>query len=403
MAKNISILFFYFLIGSCALTYGQTRKQLEAERKKLKTEIKQVNSLLFETQKKEKNVLENLKDINQKIEVREKLIKTINLEAAILLKEINANQQKINDFTKKLNALKADYAAMIYKSYKSKSQQSRAMFLFSSQNFHQAYKRLQYMNQYTSYRKKQGEEIAIQTGVFTKMNDSLEFQKQLKDTLIAVERDQKKQIEADKNIQEVLVSLIKKKEKKYVIELKKKQKDEAFIAGKIDKLIKEEIAKANAKKGSKKSNGFILSPEAKALAVNFELNKGKLPWPVKSGLVTRRFGNQAHPTLGGITINSTGLHIVTDKGGKAQSVFNGEVLNVLITSEGRKNVLVRHGNYITAYNNLEKVYVKNGDTIRTGQELGEIFTDKVTGKTKLIFVLFKNATRLNPALWILKQ
>ena len=133
------------------------------------------------------------------------------------------------------------------------------------------------------------------------------------------------------------------------------------------------------------------------------MNKGKLPWPVKSGLITRRFGNQPHPTIGGITINSTGLHFVTEKGANAEAVFSGEVLNILVTSEGRKNVLVRHGNYITAYNNLEKVYVKKGDKIGTGQQLGQIFTDKVTGKTKLIFVLFKNATRLNPSSWILKR
>lgn len=403
MTKKVFILFFCLLLGANFSAFSQSRKQLEAQRKKLNTEIKQVNSLLFETQKKEKNVLENLKDINQKIEVREKLIKTIDLEATLLSKEIKTNQRKIDDFTKKLNALKADYAEMIFKSYKSKSQQSKTMFLFSSQNFYQAYKRLQYMNQYTSYRKKQGEEIVIQTDLVAKMNDSLLYQKQIKDTLIEVEKEQKEKIETDKKTQETLVSQIKKKEKKYLKELKNKQKDEALIAKKIDKLIRDEIAKANAKKGTKKSSGFILSPEAKALAAKFELNKGKLPWPVKSGLITRRFGNQPHPTIGGITINSTGLHFVTEKGANAEAVFSGEVLNILVTSEGRKNVLVRHGNYITAYNNLEKVYVKKGDKIGTGQQLGQIFTDKVTGKTKLIFVLFKNATRLNPSSWILKR
>ena len=165
----------------------------------------------------------------------------------------------------------------------------------------------------------------------------------------------------------------------------------------------DEIAKANAKTGTKKSTGFILSPEAKALAVKFEQNQGKLPWPVKSGIITRRFGNQPHPTLGGITINSTGLHFVTEKGTKAEAVFNGEVLNVLVTSEGQRNVLVRHGNYITAYNNLGNVFVKKGESVTTGQELGEVYTNKVTGKTKLIFVLFKNTTRLNPSSWILKR
>jgi len=154
---------------------------------------------------------------------------------------------------------------------------------------------------------------------------------------------------------------------------------------------------------SNEKNEFILSPEAKALAVNFELNKGKLPWPVTEGLIVRKFGIQAHPTFSGITINSTGLHIATKKGMSATAIFNGKVLAIQVTSEGRKNVLVQHGNYITAYNNLENSFVKVGNTIVTGQEIGQVFTDKITGKTTLIFVLFKNTKRLNPSSWILKN
>ena len=147
---------------------------------------------------------------------------------------------------------------------------------------------------------------------------------------------------------------------------------------------------------------LYIDAEAKVLAAKFELNKGKLPWPVTEGLIVRRFGIQPHPTIGGITVNSTGLHIVTKKGMEATCIFNGKVLAIQVTSEGRKNVLVQHGNYITAYNNLEKAFVKVGSKVVTGQKIGQIFTDKVTGKTTLIFVLFKNTKRLNPASWILK-
>ena len=384
--------------------FGQkTRKQLEAERKKLRNEITQVNKLLFETQKKQKSVLEDLKDLNQKIDVRNQLISTINQEANVLSKEINAKQRAYDKLAKKLAELKADYAEMIFKSYKSKSQQSRTMFLLSSKNFYQAYKRLQYMKQYTSFRKKQGEEITIQSAIIKEVQDSLRYQKQVKDTLVAFELDQKTKIETDKKAQEKLVSQIKRKQSQYRSELRKKQAEERKVAARIDKLIKEAIARSNAKKGVTKSTGFALSPEAKALALKFEENKGKLPWPVSSGLVVRRFGKQPHPTLSGITIESTGLHIVTDKKNQAESIFSGEVLAVQNLSDGRKAVLVQHGNYISAYNNLENVYVKKGDSITTGQALGTIFTDKVSGKTTLVFVLFKNTTRLNPASWILKR
>ncbi len=401
MKKKWSLFFCLFLLMGIT-AFGQTRKQLENQRKKLKSEIRKVNTLLFETQKTAKNALEDLKDLNQKITVRTKFIEVINLEANLLLKEIQVAEKKLEKLDQKLKALKADYAAMIFKSYKSKSQQSRMLFVLSSQNFYQAYKRFQYMKQYTSFRKKQGEEIVMQTKIVQKLNDSLTYQKQQKDTLIEVEKIAKENIETDKKTQESLIAKIKKDERKYKTALQKKQKEEREIALKIEKLIKEAIARANKKKGTKKSKGFILSPEAKALAAKFSANKGKLPWPVKKGLITRKFGKQRHPTISGITVNSTGLHIATEKGSNAECIFNGKILAVQLASEGKKSVLVQHGNYISAYNNLATVFVKTGDEVTTGQSLGQIFTDKITGKTTLVFVLFQNTKRLNPSLWILK-
>ena len=404
--KGLNIVLFLFFLSSFSV-FSQTRKQLENQRKKLKKEIVKVNRLIFDVQKKEKNALEDLEDINQKIDIRNKLIATINKEAILLNKEVKKNEKKLKELNKKLADLKEDYANMIFKSYKSKSQQSRAMFLLSSDNFYQAYKRLEYMKQYTSFRKKQGEEIVVQTTIAEKLNDSLLYQKRIKDTLILSQKEQKSKIEGDKKRKENLISTIKKKESNYKKDLKKKISQDKKIAAKIDKIIRAAIAKANKKVKVKpkttKKNEFILSPEAKVLAANFELNKGKLPWPVKEGLVTRRFGVQPHPTFSGITINSTGLHINTKKGAFAESVFNGKVLAIQKTSEGRKNILVQHGNYISAYNNLESASVKTGDKVVTGQRIGTVFTDKVSGKTKLIFVLFKNTARLNPASWILKR
>ncbi len=391
--------------------FGQTKRELEIQRKKLNKEISQVNSLLIATKKNEKSALEDLSDLNRKIAVRLQLIKTINLEANILSKGIKKNEQKLSQLNKELTALKKDYAAMIYKSYKSKSQQSKMLFVLSSQSFYQAYKRLEYMKQYTSFRKKQGEAIVTQAVYVQKLKDSLLFKKKAKDTLIIGEQEQKQKIEVDKNKQEQLISEIKKKESKYKRELQKKIREEKRIAQRIDKLIKAEIERANrlaraklkVKPKTTKKSEFILSPEAKALANKFELNKGKLPWPVKEGLITRKFGIQKHPTIGGITLNSTGLHINTSAGMYAESIFNGEVLTIQRTAEGRKNVLVRHGSYISTYKNLESTLVNVGDKVKTGEKLGKIFTDKVTGKTKLIFVLFKNTVRLNPAYWIIKR
>ncbi len=396
-------LFFLFTIASLlhvAPSWAQTRKELEASRKKIKKDIERVNRLLFDTQKKGKNALEDLKDISQKIAVRTNYINSINKESSLLLKEITHNEKELEQLNKRLVTLKEDYAEMIFKSYKSKSKQSQLLFLMSSQSFQQAYKRLQYMKQYTKFRKKQGELIVEESLKINALKDSLVYKKQAKDTLLKTEELEKQKVEADKKDKEKLVKQINRRASKYKREIRAKQKEERRIANKIDAIIKAAIVKSNNNKSSK---GFALTPEAKALAKRFEQNKGKLPWPVSNGLVVRRFGTQKHPTISGITISSSGLHIATNKGTYAQSVFNGKVLAVQLLSGGKKAVLIQHGNYITTYNNLESLTVKKGDLVSTGQTLGKIFTNKINGKTILIFVIHKETRRQNPSRWLLKR
>lgn len=402
MNKFFYLLFItLFFVGFSG--FGQTRKELERRRKKLHKEIKKVEKILSETKKRKSNALEDLKDLDQKIAIRERFIETIELESEELTKEITKNQKKIKKNNEELKVLKADYAAMVFKSYKSKSQKSKTMFLLSSKNFHQAYKRLKYMKQYKEFRKKQGQAIIVKTAFIQKLNDSLKKIKTAKKRLITSKAREKKTIESDKKEQEVLVSKIKRQESKYKRELRRKIREEKRVVAKIDRIIRLAIAKANkGKKGRSTKNKLLLSAEEKTLKARFEQNKGNLPWPI-DGVITRRFGVQPHPSFKSISINSTGLHIRGKRGDEAKSIFNGKVLVVQLLSKGRKSVFIQHGNYITVYNNLEKVYVNKGDKIKTGQKLGKIFTDKITGKTSLGFVLSKNTTKLNPANWIKRK
>lgn len=406
MKKVLHIFVFISALCFTVLAQAQSQRELEKKRNKLKKEIKQVNELLFKTKKKKSNALEDLKDLNQKISVRERLIETIEMESTELENTIAKNTTKLEGYEKDLANLKKDYSEMVVKTHKSKSMQSKTMFLLSSQSFYQAYKRVKYMQQYNEFRKKQGEAILARAEAIKKLNDSLSRQKNIKERLITEEKEQKDEIESDRKDQEKLITTIKKQESKYKNSLLKKQAAERKIQARIDRLIREAIARSNRKKKkakgskkSKKSAEFTLNAAEKKLLANFEQNKGNLPWPVK-GIITRKYGIQPHPTFSGITINSTGLHIATKANTAAKSIFTGKVLAIQKNADGKKSVLVQHGNYISAYNNLESVYVKKGEAVKTGQKLGKVFTDRVTGKTKLGFVLFKNTVRLNPAEWI---
>ncbi len=406
---NRKKLLYIVLFLSCFLisfqSYAQkSRKALEQERKEIQAEIKTIRSLLSQTKTEEQSLLTQLNQTNIRIDAQEKLIAALNAETNALNAEISSNKKAIKNLENELKDLKDDYAKMIYRSYKSKSKNNRIMFLLSSENFYQAYKRVQYMKQYTSFRKAQGEQISKKSELLSIKNDTLLVQKKQKELLVEDGKKARDKLEEKKKAQESIASKIKKKERKYIAEIKKKQKSERKLDQQIEKIIRDAIAKSNKKSGSSStsSSKFALTAEAKLVATQFEGNKGKLPWPVEVGFVVLRFGKQKHPTLDGITIESNGVRIRTEKGAHARAIYKGTVLQIQLVS-GKKAIYIQHGNYITIYNNLETVLVKKGDEVATKQDLGKVYTDKVTQKTTLKFQLWKNTTRLNPASWIYKM
>lgn len=383
-----------------------TRRQvLEARRIQNQKDQIYINALLSNAVRKEKNVMNELKDLNDKISIREKVIKSIEAEAKELDNEIYLNQLEINKNNRELKALKKDYGEMIYSSYKSKSQNSRLMFLFSSEDFFQAYKRFQYMKQYTSFRKRQGEEIEEKTELLKVQSDSLKAKKALKVTLLNEEKSERSKVQGQKKEQQRLLTQVKQKESKYKKQIKEFEAEERRINAQIDKIIADAIAESNKKANttSGSSSSFALTAEAKALAAEFVQNKGKLPWPVEKGYVSTYYGKQPHPVVRTATIQSNGVRITTEQGSKARAVFDGEVLAVQVTTGNKKAVLVQHGNYITVYKNLENVRVSKGDKVKTKDVIGTVFTDRVTGKTILGFVLSKNTKTENPKSWIYKM
>lgn len=407
---NLKHVFFICLLSTCfSVSFAQTSKQkaLEKKREELQQEIASVNKLLFNTQKEGKDLLSSLNDINKKIEVRQQLIKAIEEEIAFLQNEVSSKEKELQKLNDELTALKKDYADMILKSYKSKSEQSKLMFLLSSEDFFQAYKRYRYMQQYAEFRKKQGDSIVAKAKKVDNLKRKLESQKRSKELLASKNKLEASKIEQEKKSQQALVGQIKSKERSYIKSIQKKQKEERAIQKEIEKVIREAIAASNKKvkktttkkNVNVKSKGFALTPEGKALASRFEQNRGKLPWPVKEGIVTRQYGVRPHPTLAGIKIDSKGIHITTKKKAIARTVFKGKVLAIQTVS-GRNAVYVQHGNYISLYNNLDKVYVSKGQEVVLKQSLGTVFTDKVTGKTILKFQIWKDTQKQNPKYWL---
>ena len=398
-----------FILGfllSTALGFSQSdkQKQLESRRQELRREIQKINELRSENKSKAKSELSLIEDFNYKISVLSNLIKVTNQQANLLTREISSNQNKISSLRDELKQLKEDYAAMIVKSYKSKNQQSRIMFLLSSNDFKQAYKRLQYIKQYSDYQKKQGEIIKIKTVELQDTNASLLKQQEDKKKLIAENRGVQNTLEKERKQHQTVMVSIKKNLSRYASQIKKKQREANRIDREIDRIIKAAIARSNKKAGkTASSKTFALTSEEKVLASNFISNKGKLPWPVEKGFVRLGYGSQPHPIDRSLIIKSNGVRIATEKGAKARAVFDGEVSEILKMKNVNPIVMIRHGNYLTLYRNLSQVYVKKGDKVKTKQVIGEVFTNPSNGETILSFTLSKGTATENPASWIYKM
>ena len=397
------LFFTVLLIFSLALRgqiSTQNQQQLEAQRLRLQQEIKQINSHLFSNTKKRKNVVAEVEDLEVKLNVRESLIKVTNQQANMLNKRIRVNERSISTQRKALEDLRADYAQMIQKSYASKSLQNRLMFLFSSENFVQAYKRIQYLKQYASYRRKQAAAISSKTQLLQALNKTLFEQKQKKEALIAENRQIQQQLEKERQQQQSLIQSLRNKERSLSAQINQKEKESKALEREINRLIEAAIAASNKASGAKGSTAFVLTPEAKLLAANFQANKGRLPWPLEKGVVVQGFGRQPHPVVKTTVIQSNGVTIATSPNAVVRSVFEGEVMSVVTFKGSNPSVLIRHGNYITAYKNLGKLFVKKGDKVAAKQAIGEVFTNQNTGKTLLQFSLYNNTKAQNPKDWI---
>lgn len=423
----------FLCLTSLSWSQDSQQEKLEARKAQIQREIRENEEILKSVKKKEKSAVHVIIIQANKIKLKEKLINTTEKQKKLLSNDMYINQLKINKLKKELEVLKEDYAEMIVKSYKSRSEQSRAMFILSSENFLQAYKRAQYMKQYTGYRKMQGEEISSKSKQLIDYNGKLDVQKTAKQKLIAENEKERLSLLKEKNEQQKVVNSIKKDKKKLTADIKKKQQEARAIDRQIDRLIREAIAEANrktaleaamrkaeasAKAGETKeetktrakaivssapavsSSRIVLTPEAKIVADNFKANRGRLPFPVEKGFISLGYGDQQHPVFPTLTIHNSGVEITTEQGANARAVFDGEVNSIIVLSPVNKAVVIQHGDYFSVYQNLSSVSVNKGDKVSRKETIGRIRTNGDTGKTVIKFIIKQNNTYQNPASWL---
>lgn len=399
------ILFIGVLVSLPGIVFAQkTKRELENKKKKLQEDIQYLNNLLDQTTSSKQTSLGVLMTVNRKISLEEQVIETVTKEIGIIQAQIRASNDTINAMELRLSDLKKEYARMVVDAYKTEKGYNKLSFIFASQDFEQAALRMRYVQEYQEYRHRQALIIDSTSKEVAKKVARLQKSKDEKNQLLANVESERSSLDVEKGEQQKMYDELKGKEKKYRKQLAEKQRASQKLDESIKKLVEEEIRKSNANtkttSASSKSLELKLTPEALALSQDFENNKGKLPWPVVEGVITRPFG--LYSPMPGITENNTGVDIATSKGAIARAVFDGTVSVVTDypdASQG-KVVIIKHGQFFTVYVHLKEVFVKAGDKIKTKQTLGSILYDEQDQVSDLELEIWKGQNKLDPQEWL---
>ncbi len=402
----IPLLLSFLFSGMVGELKAQTRADLEQTKQTIEREIHLINQMLQETKKTAEINLNHLVMLNNQINSRESLIRTINNEVRLINHRIETLNNNIESLAEDLETLREAYAQMIIHAYRNRDATRKVMFVFSSRSFNQAFLRMKYLQQYARHRQLQAQKIEETSAELAEKRISLQAERNVQQQLLLQQRQELESLAVEKTTQNQTVTQLRRKESELLRRLREQEQAARELQRAIERVIAEERRRAQDQartEGRVTTDMFALTPEEQLLSDNFAENRGRLLWPVERGIITSSFGEQPHPVLRGIKINNNGVEIAATQGAKARAIFEGVVSRVISVPGGNFAVIIRHGEYLTVYSNLAEVYVKNGDQVILRQELGVIATEARESKTQMNLQIWKGNDKLNPELWIARQ
>lgn len=439
-----------------------TREELEQRKKELQKEMDAAQAMLNETKKSSKESLAQLRALRNKLDLRSRMIRNINDEIRLINRDINAALQDVKTLERDLDTLKQQYAQLIVSAYKNRSSYAMLNFIFSADSFNDAIKRYQYLKQYREFRSRQAGNI-LETQEQLKLKvKNLEEQRKKRSSTLLTEQEQRTILEKDRKEKDEVVAKLKGREKELLADINQKKKDQKKVQDAIRAVIRKEIEDARRKaaaeelarkkaaeaerkrreeerrraiaaaneaaknnnnatanvnipppvvdkpapepeepaKSTRVINVLEATPEAVALSDNFEANKGKIPWPIESGIILSFFGKQKNADMERITEENDGILFGTRRGGNVKAVFEGEIRRVFSVPGAGYVVMIRHGQYFTNYIGLQNIQVKSGDKVRTGQVIGTARSNEDDSAGVVELQIYKGQSLQNTNIWI---
>lgn len=457
---------------AAASSYAAKPKQrnidkVKQEQQTVKKQLKETSkAITVNTRETEKNLNRlsrldaDMKESRVRINLISEGIDSITGAIALRNDSIKALEGRIDD-------MKKAYADALRRAQPYRGSNSLISYIFSAESVRQAYRRMRYLRQFSSWRERKTDEISGAVNELAERREMLlSMEKERREQLSGLSREQKT-LEKQQQETSALVAKLKSEGENLRKTLKQREERARALDRELDRLIAEEQARIErerkarekaerekaekaakekaakekaAKEKAAKSQGSkdkaavsnktqqsgqaqsgkpVAQPKpqpaktekpaltaeataARTLNGSFEANKGRLLFPVAGKYrVVRTFGRQKHPELQHVETNNSGIDIEVNAGTDARAIFEGKVSGIFRMPGYENIVMVRHGDYISLYANLQQIFVKTGDSVKTGQAIGKIFTDPDDdGRTTFHFELRRERTKLNPLEWV---
>lgn len=410
--------------------YGQSKKQLENEKTKLEKEIKRLNNELASAKKNTKLNTAQLNTLNKKIDERTKLINNLGSQIQMLDQQIGQTKDSITMMKSHIDSLKVEYAKVVNAMYRSQMNLNKQGLMFDNATYNRSYLKLKCYKDYSDYRKVQAAEIASCQEALQAAAEQLGQQRAEQNTLLLKENQNKALLAKEQQQRQQSLNASKKQEQTLSKQISQKEKQRQQLQKQIQKIVNEEIAKARKAEAARKeaarkeaerkaaaagkttntSTTTTTKPATSTTttpkpAVNespesaeFSAVKGRLPWPVNYKSVVREYGKYTHSS-GGVNMNN-GIDLCCTAGTPVISVANGKVTRVFTTPAGAKGVIVRHGDYMTVYANMQTVSVKEGSKVNARQNIGTVWNGDGSGTAEFSFQIWNDRSSMNPRTWL---
>ena len=385
-----TLLLTILLLSIVVIGRGQDIETLREQVRQAENEIQRLNALIEDNQRQQKNSLNNLKLVDQKLTGRKKIISNYDKQIEVVVKQMGERGNEIASNTAILDSLRGCYRDMVRKAYINYRGNTTATFILSSTNFQEVVRGIYYTRLVGEESTRKARHIDSLSRVLNGEIDNLKGRQQELSKLMDDKNKELEKLSSEQKQHKVLTDNLKGQEQKLAEETTKNRVQLDALQKQIEKVIAEEIA-SGSRRPEDQGQSLMLSGR-------LEQNKGRLPSPVRGGVVVDRFGVHDHPQQG-VKLSNKGINIACKEGSAVTSVFEGEVRRVFVVPGMGSNVIIRHGNYLTVYSNLQQVSISQGDKVSTGQKIGSA-AGAFSGQTTVHFELWHEAENLDPEQWL---